>query len=104
MVTTNGITANPAGAPKASPTVALAASSARSIVRENAAQGTAPAISPRLVVDPRAGVLIQYLNNNGEVATQIPSTTVVAYLRAGLTAEGLNKPPAQPLTTTTTEA
>jgi len=49
-------------------------------------------ISPRIVVDPSAGAIIQYLSNNGQVQLQIPSTTVVAYLRAGLTPDGLSKP------------
>jgi hypothetical protein len=48
-------------------------------------------ISPRIVVDPNAGVITQFLGANGDVKAQIPSVTAVAYLRAGLTAEGLNK-------------
>ncbi len=49
-------------------------------------------ISPRIVVDPRAGVITEFLSSNGEIQAQIPSTTVVAYLRAGLNADGLSKP------------
>ncbi len=49
-------------------------------------------ISPRILVDPSAGAIIQYLSSNGQVQLQIPSSTVVAYLRAGLTPDGLSKP------------
>ena len=49
-------------------------------------------ISPRLVVDPLAGVITEFLSSNGQVQSQIPSAAVVAYLRAGLTADGQNKP------------
>lgn len=49
-------------------------------------------ISPRIVVDPSAGVIIQFLSSSGQVQNQIPSSTVVAYLRAGLTPDGLQKP------------
>lgn len=49
-----------------------------------------PAISPRIVIDPTAGVITQYLNSNGDVQSQLPSITAVAYLRAGLTPDGLS--------------
>jgi hypothetical protein len=49
-------------------------------------------ISPRLVVDPMAGVITQFLSATGTVESQIPSAAVVAYLRAGLTADGQTKP------------
>jgi len=55
-------------------------------------QPSSQSISPRIVVDPSAGVIIQFLSSNGQVQNQIPSTTVVAYLRAGLTPDGLQKP------------
>jgi len=51
-------------------------------------------ISPRIVVDPLAGPIIQVLTTSGEVQSQIPSATVVAYLRAGLTSSGFPKPTA----------
>jgi hypothetical protein len=56
---------------------------------------TSSTISPRIVVDPSAGVIIQFLSSTGQLQNQIPSSTVVAYLRAGLTPEGLSKPQSQ---------
>ena len=49
-------------------------------------------ISPRIVVDPLAGVITQFLSTDGQVQSQIPSAAVVAYLRAGLTSNGQTKP------------
>ena len=47
-------------------------------------------ISPRMMEDPVAGVVIaQYLSSDGNIASQFPSSTVVAYLRSGLSATGL---------------
>ncbi|MDX9690206.1 MAG: hypothetical protein EOM37_08610 [Proteobacteria bacterium] len=47
-------------------------------------------LSPRIKADPVAGVMIaEYLTTEGEKQIQIPSQTVVAYLRSGLTASGL---------------
>lgn len=46
--------------------------------------------SPRIKTDPIAGVMIaEYLSTMGEKEIQIPSQTVVAYLRSGLTATGM---------------
>lgn len=47
-----------------------------------------PSISPRLVIDPLAGLITQYLNGDGKVESQIPSTAAVAYIRAGLSDKG----------------
>lgn len=48
--------------------------------------------SPRVVQDPSAGFITQYLSANGsQVVSQTPSVITVAYLRLGLTAEGLSK-------------
>lgn len=45
--------------------------------------------SPRITADPYTGVVIsEYLSSSGEKTIQIPSETVVAYLRSGLTAQG----------------
>jgi len=49
-------------------------------------------ISPRIVVDPLAGVITQFLSATGQLESQIPSAAVVAYLRAGLTTQGYAKP------------
>ncbi len=46
-------------------------------------------LSPVIKSDPVAGVMIlQYLDSDGQVQTQIPSAASVAYLRVGLTATG----------------
>lgn len=44
---------------------------------------------PRVQLDPTAGVILEFLDSEGEVQTQTPSFVVVAYLRAGLTRDGL---------------
>ena len=42
----------------------------------------------QLKSDPFAGVVIQFLNNKGDVAAQTPTAAALAYLRAGLTEDG----------------
>ncbi|HEU0117445.1 MAG TPA: hypothetical protein VFR09_02325 [Alphaproteobacteria bacterium] len=93
MTNAVGITSTPTGAaPTANPPVSTSAQTQSSQpVGKTAA---AYSISPRIVDDPTAGLLVQYLNSSGQVESQIPSTRVVAYLRAGLTAEGYAKPEA----------
>jgi hypothetical protein len=59
-------------------------------------QANSTPISPRIVVDPLAGVITEFLNTNGQLQSQIPSAAVVAYLRAGLTPDGQTKPSAKP--------
>lgn len=54
------------------------------------AQLTAPT-SPRITVDPRAGVILQFLDSKGQVESQSPTFAAVAYLRAGLTRDGYTK-------------
>lgn len=51
------------------------------------------AITSKTYVDPLAGVITEYLNGNGSIQSEIPSATVVAYLKAGLTAQGYPKAP-----------
>ena len=53
--------------------------------------GSDSPISPRIVVDPLAGVITQFLSSSGVLQSQIPSAAVVAYLRAGLTPDGFAK-------------
>ncbi len=44
----------------------------------------------RVVSNPLARVIVtQYYGNDGKVVAQVPSSTVVAYLESGLTADGL---------------
>lgn len=51
---------------------------------------TAPPLSPRMMADPVAGVMIaQYISSEGEMTMQHPSSTVVAYLRSGLSEVGM---------------
>ncbi len=61
--------------------------------------------NPRVVIDPKAGLITQYMDSSqGQVVLQIPSSVAVAYLRLGLTADGLSKPEeaaATPVKTTT---
>lgn len=61
---------------------------------------TAPAhttaISPRIQVDPQAGVIIQFLDSDGNVQDQLPSTASVAYRRLGLEGDGSSKKPDVP--------
>lgn len=52
---------------------------------------TASTRDPYTHYDPMVGIITTYLNSQGQVSAQFPSTTVVAYLRAGLTAEGTSK-------------
>ena len=53
---------------------------------------TPTAQSPRILLDPSAGYITQYLSANGsQVVSQTPSAITVAYMRLGLTADGLNK-------------
>ena len=68
------------------------ASVQQSIQQSVSAHDADSPISPRIVVDPLAGPIIEVLTAGGTVQSQIPSATVVAYLRAGLTSSGLPKP------------
>ncbi|MGE3770068.1 MAG: hypothetical protein AB7G06_03870 [Bdellovibrionales bacterium] len=46
-------------------------------------------ISPRIVQDSLAGAVVtEFVGSNGEVSQQVPSQAALAYLRAGLTAQG----------------
>lgn len=71
------------------------ASAAPDSVDNTSAAATSPPIesaaSPRIQIDPAAGVILQFLDNRGDVATQSPSFAVVAYLKAGLTRDGYGK-------------
>ena len=48
--------------------------------------------SPHVIQDPSAGFITEYLSANGsQIISQTPSAVTVAYLRVGLTADGLHK-------------
>lgn len=73
------------GAPRAA-----ASSSAESASLGAGGSGVQVApLSPRMTVDPTAGVVImEYLTDAGDKTAQLPSEAVVAYLRSGLSADG----------------
>jgi hypothetical protein len=77
-------------APRVSPVVVASAQSAT----ETAPATTTVSVeaktgfSQRIINDPSAGVILQYLDGKGSVESQLPSTTAVAYRRAGLAADG----------------
>ena len=57
-----------------------------------AASTSATPISPRLRYDAVSGVVItEFLDHSGAVQAQAPSSAVMAYLRAGLSKDGLDK-------------
>lgn len=69
---------------------ASASSSAASASYSATTEGVQAApLSPRMTVDPSAGVVImEYLTDSGDKTAQLPSEAVVAYLRSGLSADG----------------
>jgi archaellum component FlaG (FlaF/FlaG flagellin family) len=69
---------------------------------DNSTVATTLINNPRIVQDPSAGLITEYLSANGsQIVSQTPNAVTVAYLRQGLTADGLTKPPAyQPVTET----
>jgi hypothetical protein len=90
MTSTAGITNIAPSAPTAQASVAPSASA--SAAAAIAKQSQTVSISPRIIDNASAGVIItEYLDSSGKVVSQNPSSTVVAYLRAGLTAQGLSK-------------
>jgi hypothetical protein len=47
-------------------------------------------ISPRIREDAAAGTIVtEFVGSNGQVSQQVPSAAALAYLRAGLTAQGV---------------
>ena len=91
----SGLSASTAQATPAPLATAASAPTSASII----AQTETISISPHVVIDPVAGFITQYLSSNGKVQIQFPSTTVVAYLKAGLTSQGLSRHPAANETT-----
>ncbi|HUY69300.1 MAG TPA: hypothetical protein VMV79_08375 [Alphaproteobacteria bacterium] len=98
MATTSGISSVTQGTPLTAPAPAAvpAAGSVSSITAKPLTKDTTTGISPHIVVDPLAGVITQFLSSTGQVQSQIPSSAVVAYLRAGLNSDGLAKPSTAP--------
>jgi len=79
------------------PSTTLSSTSSSSLNSTNASNGAASSAasnvhSPRLIDDPSAGFITEYLSANGsQVIYQTPSAVTVAYLKLGLTADGLTK-------------
>ncbi len=57
--------------------------------------------NPQVIQDPVAGFITQYVDmNSGQIVSQAPSTIAVAYLRQGLSANGMPKQGAEPMSVT----
>lgn len=48
-------------------------------------------LGPQLHMDPVAGVVTEYHDSRGNVVNQVPSSRVLTYLRAGLSADGTRR-------------
>jgi hypothetical protein len=80
------VAAAPAPSLKAAPSIGASTSS-----------GSTSLQNPRVTLDPEAGFITQYLSADGsQVISQTPGAITVAYLRLGLTADGLSKAAAAP--------
>ena len=56
---------------------------------DTAVSSATPIQNPRIIQDPTAGFITQYMSVNGNtLVTQVPSVVTVAYLRLGLSADG----------------
>ncbi|MFA6279384.1 MAG: hypothetical protein WC612_01145 [Bdellovibrionales bacterium] len=87
MLETVGVTGSLGGS---AAHAAVSAAPASAVKETTVVSSSRVTLSPRITSDPATGVLIaQYLSSTGEKQLQFPSTAVVAYLRSGLTAEGL---------------
>ena len=64
-----------------------------SLTSKDSSTTQASILSSRLYVDPTAGGILvnEQLNADGSIAQQVPSASVLAYLRNGLTIEGYPK-------------
>jgi hypothetical protein len=94
MTSSVGIVGSTAGG--VVPPVVAAPAAAGSVPSFTLPTSTAAALplaqNPHVVLDPSAGFITQYLSANGsQVVSQTPSAITVAYLRLGLTADGLSK-------------
>jgi hypothetical protein len=79
-------------APGSSPSFASAVASVSPASSSVASMVANVSHGPHVIQDPAAGFITQYLSANGsQVVSQTPSVITVAYLRLGLTAEGVAK-------------
>jgi hypothetical protein len=61
-------------------------------VTTSAPAAAVPIQNPRIIQDPMAGVITEYMNiASGQVISQAPSVIAVAYLRQGMSADGMSK-------------
>ena len=78
-------------APKTSQGSANSETPAKQTVKTPPVVYTAP-INPRLRFDAPSGVVVtEFLKDGKNVESQVPSAAALAYLRAGLQADGLSK-------------
>jgi len=91
--TVTPVTDTQASASAASQAAAANAKAVSSTAASSAAastQSSAATISPRLVYNAAAGVIVtEFLSSAGQIQVQLPSKVAVAYLQAGLTQQGL---------------
>ena len=94
IVMTSGIGIVGSTAPAVSVPVSSSGTAATFTVPQPVATTSSAAqTSPRGLLDPNAGYITQYLSANGsQVVSQTPTAITVAYMRLGLTADGLSKP------------
>lgn len=88
-----GITASVANTQvyAAQPVANVTATATSSTQASSTSSATTGSFSSKLIVDPLAGVITEFLDGQGNIRNEIPSTTVIAYLKAGLTAQGYSK-------------
>ena len=56
-------------------------------------QADKPTVRSNVYSDPLAGAVVtQMVDNEGNIVQQNPASSVISYLRAGLTAEGFPRP------------
>jgi hypothetical protein len=80
-----------AGTPAQKPSAPAGHTEAPAKQAEASAPVTTP-INPRLRFDAPSGVVVtEFLKNGKDVQSQVPSAAALAYLRAGLQADGLSK-------------
>lgn len=78
---------------RAAPPAAAPAPAEKNVIAQEV---TEKPISPRIRQDSiSATVVTEFVGSNGEVSQQVPSVAALAYLRAGLTAQGTPKPEAE---------
>ena len=79
-------------APAVAPKLSAVPASSSSDASGPTANASVLVQNPRIVFDPSAGFITEYLSSNGgQVVSQTPSAITVAYLRQGLAPDGTPK-------------